>query len=101
MTSLTYALVTPVRDECENLRRLAASVDAQTIVPLQWIIVDNGSEDGSLELAGELAQARAFVKVLSSPPTPAPEPGAPVVKAFHAGVAELTSPADVVVKLDA
>lgn len=101
MPALTYALVTPVRDECANLHRVAKSVHAQTIRPLEWMIVDNGSSDGSFQLAQQLARTDAFITVVSSPPTPSPEPGGPVVKAFHAGVAQLHSPVDVLVKLDA
>jgi poly-beta-1,6-N-acetyl-D-glucosamine synthase len=97
---LTYALITPVRDERENLARLADAVAAQTVAPGRWIIVDNGSTDGSLELAGELSQTHAYVRTLSTPPTATAEPGAPIVRAFHAGVQALEQPFDVVVKLD-
>ena len=37
-TELTYALVTPLRDEAENLDRLSAAIDRQTQLPLAWII---------------------------------------------------------------
>ena len=47
----SYALVTPVRSEEENLARLAASIDSQTLLPTRWVIVDNGSEDRTLDVA--------------------------------------------------
>jgi poly-beta-1,6-N-acetyl-D-glucosamine synthase len=97
---VTYALVTPVRDERQNLARLAECVVAQTVAPAEWVIVDNGSSDGTLELARELEQTHGFVRSLSTKPTVAPEPGAPIVRAFHAGVDALAQPAGVVVKLD-
>jgi biofilm PGA synthesis N-glycosyltransferase PgaC len=97
---LTYALVTPVRDERENLQRLAASIAAQTTPPEEWIIVDNGSSDGTLELVSALEQSHRYIRVLSTAPTPTAEPGAPIVRAFHAGLAALTIRCDVVVKLD-
>ena len=59
---LTYALVTPARDERDNLPRLAASVLGQTVRPQSWVVVDDHSRDGSLELvqgAGRRAPARA------------------------------------------
>jgi glycosyltransferase involved in cell wall biosynthesis len=101
MTELTYALVTPVRDEERNLRRLAEAVMSQEAAPNSWVIVDNGSKDGTIELARELQRRYTWVRVLSSLPTKVAEPGAPVVRAFHAGVQELKAPIDIVVKLDA
>ena len=98
----TYALVTPVRSEAENLARLAASIDAQTVPPERWVIVDNGSEDSTLDLAGELARTRQWVRVISIPGEERPVPGAPIVRAFHAGLDELDRPLPgIVVKLDA
>jgi glycosyltransferase involved in cell wall biosynthesis len=98
---LSYALVTPVRTEEENLARLAASIDAQTHPPTRWVIVDNGSEDGTLDLARNLARTREWVTVISVPGEERAVPGAPIVRAFHAGLRELQELPDVIVKLDA
>jgi biofilm PGA synthesis N-glycosyltransferase PgaC len=62
--SLSYALVTPVRDEDANLTRLAHSIKSQTVAPLRWIIVDTGSSDRSVNLAASLAQRLPFVQTL-------------------------------------
>jgi glycosyltransferase involved in cell wall biosynthesis len=97
----TYDLVSPVRDEEANLARLAESLVAQTVRPRRWLIVDNGSRDGTAALVAELAAAHPWVSFLSVPGDRAALPGQPVVRAFHAGVAELDELADVVVKLDA
>lgn len=99
--SLFYALVTPVRSEEENLARLAGSIESQTLSPTQWVIVDNGSEDGTLDLAHEFAASREWVKVISVRGEKDPVPGGPIVRAFHAGLREVPDTADVVVKLDA
>ena len=58
----SYGVVTPARDEAENLPRLAASLAAQTIVPQSWYIVDNGSTDGTLEVANALAAEQEWVR---------------------------------------
>ena len=39
----TYALVSPVRSEAENLERIAGCLESQTVKPSRWIIIDNGS----------------------------------------------------------
>jgi len=97
---LTYALVTPARDEAENLRRLAMCVEAQSVTPARWILVDNGSVDETPRVLEELLAEYSFVRCTAVPNTET-KPGAPVVRAFKAGVAALDVTADIVVKLDA
>lgn len=97
---LGYAVVTAVRDERDNLPRLAASMIAQTLRPEVWLIVDNGSRDGSIELVTELARERAWIRLLSVPPQGDLDRGAPVVRSFTAGL-EAVGDVDVVVNVDA
>ena len=102
LTMRAYAVITPVRDESENLPRLAASLAAQTELPRTWVIVDNGSQDGTLELAHELAAEHDWIRVLSIPGATAAERGAPIVRALHAAVDQLASDSpDFVVNVDA
>ena len=98
---LTYALVTPAKNEVENLRRLAAALAEQTVRPEVWVIVDNGSTDETPEVAAELAAQHDWIRV-TAVPGDTMAPGAPVVRAFHAGLALIEDRLpDVVVKLDA
>jgi glycosyl transferase family 2 len=98
---LTYAAVTPARDEADNLRRLADALLTQTVRPSEWIVVDNGSGDDTAAVTARLAADAGWIRFLRVPGEPAALPGAPVVRAFHAGLAALSSQPDVVVKLDA
>jgi glycosyltransferase involved in cell wall biosynthesis len=100
-TELAYAVVTPVRDEAENLPRLAECLRGQTFRPTVWVIVDNGSSDGTLELAEELARREAWVKVLTVPDDAPVLRGGRVVRAFQAGLTPVDEAAEVIVKLDA
>jgi glycosyltransferase involved in cell wall biosynthesis len=43
------ALVTPLRDEIKNIDKLFESIASQTISIDTWIIIENGSTDGSIE----------------------------------------------------
>jgi len=98
----SYAIVTPARDEAGNLPRLAASLAAQTILPSSWTIVDNGSTDGTLELATGLADEHDWIHVLSLPGASSPERGAPIVRALQAGIAALEAdPPTIFVSVDA
>jgi glycosyltransferase involved in cell wall biosynthesis len=99
--ALGYAVVTPVRDEEENLERLAGCVLEQSVRPTQWVIVDNGSADGTRPLAERLAAEHNWIDVTEAEPSAAARPGAPIVRAFKAGLRRLEAPPEVVVKLDA
>ncbi len=98
---LSYAVVTAARDEKENLGRLAQCLGAQSLRPSVWVIVDNGSTDGTAPLARELAERTEWIRVLSLPGAPNPERGGPVVRAFQAGLATIEPLPDVLVKVDA
>lgn len=98
-----YAVITPVRNEHENLPRLARSLAAQTAPPARWLVVDNGSTDGTVGVARSLAEELDWLRVLTIPPQVSAARGAPIVRSLHAAIDELTrEPApDFVVNVDA
>ena len=63
LSTLTYAIVTPARNERDNLKRLADSIIAQDHRPVTWIIVDDGSDDGMDAVARELALSHDWISV--------------------------------------
>lgn len=99
--ALRYAAITPARNEAANLARLGAALAAQTQPPAAWIIVDNGSTDTTRDVARGLAAAHTWVRLVTIPAAGGQARGRPIVRAFHAGLAELRPAPDVVVKLDA
>jgi biofilm PGA synthesis N-glycosyltransferase PgaC len=100
MSALSYAIVTPVRDEAENLRRLAPCLTAQTQQPVAWIIVDDGSSDGTAALVAELAEGTPWIRLVPGTGERLAR-GGPIVRAFTKGLAGLEPLPDVAVKLDA
>jgi biofilm PGA synthesis N-glycosyltransferase PgaC len=62
----SYALVTAARDEATNLAALAATVIAQTLRPTAWIIVDDGSSDGTASIASDLADRHSWITLVRS-----------------------------------
>lgn len=49
LSTRSITLVTPARDEIENLPRLFAALDAQSVPIERWIICQNGSVDGTIQ----------------------------------------------------
>jgi glycosyltransferase involved in cell wall biosynthesis len=47
MSGVSYVLVTPVRDEVATIPRTIDSVVNQTLRPTEWVIVSDGSTDGT------------------------------------------------------
>ena len=98
---LTYAAVTPARDEEENLARLGEAMVNQTLRPVRWVIVENGSSDRTLEVARALEAEYSFIRVIQTRPASAYERTSAYMRAFHAGVTAVCDLGDLVVKLDA
>jgi glycosyltransferase involved in cell wall biosynthesis len=99
--STSYAVVTPVRNEEANLPRLAQALLAQNHPVTEWLLVDTGSTDGTESVARELEQRYPRIRFVRLEEDGQMARGAPIVRAFEQGLAELSSAPDVVVKLDA
>jgi glycosyltransferase involved in cell wall biosynthesis len=105
MSALTYAIVTPARNERDNLQRLAESIIAQDHSPVSWVIVDDGSDDGMEDIANGLARRHDWIVVVGTGEDPADlaagrRQGRDLL-AFRRGLRGLPSTVDVFVKVDA
>jgi glycosyltransferase involved in cell wall biosynthesis len=98
---LTYSIITPARDEAENLPRLAESLARQTHLPERWVIVENGSSDGTRAVAEAIVETYDWGQLLVLGESGSRERGTPIVRAIHAGIEVLGNEADVVVNVDA
>jgi glycosyltransferase involved in cell wall biosynthesis len=65
-------VVTPVYNEGSNLERTARSVASQARPPDRWVVVDDGSSDGTLEIARRLEREIDFMTVIEASRSPAP-----------------------------
>ncbi|HCG02210.1 MAG TPA: hypothetical protein DEV93_16910 [Chloroflexi bacterium] len=84
-----YAVVTPARDEADNLSRLAGCVVAQTHLPVVWVIVENGSTDETLAVARRLSADHPWIEVISTRGEQVLTRGRPISRAVHAGLLAL------------
>ncbi len=98
---LGYAVVTPAHNEVSNLEALADSLRAQTVLPTVWVVVDDGSTDGTREAAAALSDTHDWIRLLEIARLGAQARGGPVVRSFTEGVRALGDPPAVVVKVDA
>jgi biofilm PGA synthesis N-glycosyltransferase PgaC len=97
---MDYAVITPLRDEAHHLPRLAEALTAQQLRPAHWVIVDDGSTDGTREIARELARRHDWVLAVDSGASHERARGAPIVEAFNTGLRQLDGEHEFVVKLD-
>jgi len=97
-----YVIVSPARDEAKHIEKTITSVIAQTIRPSRWIIVDDGSSDGTREIVERYAACTDFITLLCNPNRGYRAPGTGVVEAFRLGYAALKEQTwEYLIKLDA
>ena len=96
----TYVLITPARNEAEFIELTIQSVVAQTVKPLRWVIVSDGSTDGTDEIVAKYAADHAWIELVRLPER-RERNFAGKVLAFNAGYAKVTGlPYDIIGNLD-
>lgn len=100
-SSLRYALVTPARNEAAFIELTLESVAAQTTLPVRWVVVSDGSNDGTDEIVRQYAQRYPWIELLRLE-SGAGRDFARKVHAFNAGHQRLRHvPHDLIGSLDA
>ncbi len=64
LTGTKYIVITPVRDEEEHLGSTIQSMIAQTIRPIEWVIVNDGSVDGTARTIAESAARVSWIRAV-------------------------------------
>lgn len=96
-----YVVITPARNEAASLELTIGSMLAQTVLPLRWVIVSDGSTDGTDEIVARYARQHSWIELIHLPER-SERDFAAKVKAFNAGLEHVTAMRyDVVVSLDA
>jgi glycosyltransferase involved in cell wall biosynthesis len=84
----TYILITPARNEAEFIELTIKSVVAQTVRPLKWIIISDGSTDGTDDIVRKYAAGHPWIELLHMPER-RERHFAGKVHAFNAGYAKV------------
>ncbi len=61
---MKYVVVTAARDEAGYIEHTIKSLTSQTVKPIRWIIVDDGSTDGTVELVEAAAAQNDWITVI-------------------------------------
>lgn len=64
----SYIVITPARNEAQFIELTLKSMVAQTVRPIRWVIVSDGSTDGTEEIVRKYAAEHPWIELLSLPP---------------------------------
>src|SRR5690349_14615522 len=59
-----YVLVTPARNEADYIELTLKSVIQQTIRPLKWVVVSDGSTDGTDDIVRPYAEREPWIELV-------------------------------------
>jgi len=100
MDNNKYIIISPVRNEEDYIEKTIHSVISQTILPVEWVIVNDGSTDKTPEIINNYTSRFQWIKRVDRPLN-GHRPGPGVVLAFNNGLNKTQiKDFDFVVKLD-
>lgn len=82
--TLKYILITPARNEADYLELTIQSVMSQTVLPLKWVIVSDGSTDDTEAIVERYLPEHPWLELVRRPPRETRHFAAKV-EAFNAG----------------
>jgi glycosyltransferase involved in cell wall biosynthesis len=98
---LSFIIVSPARNEAQFIELTLQSVVSQKSLPMRWVIVSDGSTDGTDEIVARYAARYPWIRLVQMPKRERRD-FAGKVHAFNAGYAQVQDlDYDVVVSLDA
>jgi len=65
--NLPYVLITPSRNEARSIEKTLESVVHQTVLPLKWVIVNDGSTDATAEIVARYAARHSWIELVNRP----------------------------------
>lgn len=98
---LLYVLITPARNEEAYIERTIESMIRQTVLPLKWVIVNDGSTDATGEIVTHYLNDHPWIELLENPPR-RDRSFAKKVSSFNAGFARVAGlPYEIIGNVDA
>lgn len=101
MKSLKYAIVTPARNEAAGIEQTIRAMISQSVTPVKWVIVSDGSADGTDDIVRRYLDQYPWMDFVRMPEH-RDRQFAAKVSAFNAGYNRIDSSAyDIIGNLDA
>jgi glycosyltransferase involved in cell wall biosynthesis len=101
MSGLSYAVISPAKDEAERIGKTIESMLRQTVRPARWVIVDDGSSDNTSEIVKPYTQSEDWISLIRVNRDAKRRIGSAEIRAFETGLHSLEGQTfDLVVKLD-
>ena len=63
----TYVIITPARNEADYIELTIRSAINQTVLPLKWVIVSDGSTDGTDDIVKRYAASHPWIELVQMP----------------------------------
>jgi biofilm PGA synthesis N-glycosyltransferase PgaC len=100
-SSPRYVIISPVKDEERYVEFTLESLTAQTLKPVLWVLVDDGSKDSTPEIINRYLSGHPFIRLVKNPRAGIRQPGSAVIRAFNFGYDSIgETDYDFIVKLD-
>jgi biofilm PGA synthesis N-glycosyltransferase PgaC len=98
---MTYVLITPARNEAAFIEQTIQAVIRQSVKPAKWLIVSDGSTDGTDEIVKKHVHEHPWIELVRMPERAKRHFGGKAV-AFNAGCDRMRHrPYDIIGNLDA
>lgn len=98
---MNYIVIIPAYNEAQNIEGTIHAIICQTKLPLQLIVVNDGSSDRTPDIVLPFTLRYPWIKLVNNPVKSGHLPGAKIVRAFYKGYETIKEDFDVIVKLDA
>jgi poly-beta-1,6-N-acetyl-D-glucosamine synthase len=102
-TEAKYIIISPIKNESLHIGTTLKSVIAQTLRPVRMIVVDDGSDDDTVNIVSSYVQRYSWILLIQSRDSGVRDTGRAEAAAFQIGylfALGLSIPFDYIVKLD-
>jgi glycosyltransferase involved in cell wall biosynthesis len=100
-STVDYIVLSPARNEGRHIQKTIDSIVAQTLRPRKWIIVNDGSTDGTRQLIEAAAKQHSWITPVNRADRGFRKPGEGVIESFNDGLRWIgDTPWEFIVKLD-
>ena len=84
-----YIIITPVRDEEKYISKTIISVVNQSILPAEWIIINDGSTDNTEKIVNYYCKIYPWIRIYNREDRGCRKPGGGVIEAFYHGFSKI------------